>query len=286
MAISKEEFDLFRKFIKEKCGITLVEGKEYLVENRLTVLMIQSGAETFTELYKLVISDNTLAAKVIEAIVTNETLWFRDNSFFELLNGKVVPWLVDKAKRSKVRIWSVASSTGQEAYSVGILVNEACIAAGNPALKNKFEVIGTDISPSAIFMAISGRYSQLAMSRGMRKEYLEKYFKKDGAAYELDESIRSMVQFKKMNLLDNLIGLGSFDFVMCRNVLIYFSDEIKRDIYSKLHKNMNNSAVLVIGATESSAAYTDDFTQRSIGGSVLYTPKGSTQSVGLETSIG
>ncbi len=286
MAISKEEFDLFRKFIKEKCGITLVEGKEYLVENRLTVLMIQSGAETFTELYKLVISDNTLAAKVIEAIVTNETLWFRDNSFFELLNGKVVPWLVDKAKRSKVRIWSVASSTGQEAYSVGILVNEACIAVGNPALKNKFEVIGTDISPSAIFMAISGRYSQLAMSRGMRKEYLEKYFKKDGAAYELDESIRSMVQFKKMNLLDNLIGLGSFDFVMCRNVLIYFSDEIKRDIYSKLHKNMNNSAVLVIGATESSAAYTDDFTQRSIGGSVLYTPKGSTQSVGLETSIG
>ena len=275
MSISKEEFDLFRVLINNKCGIALDESKDYLVENRLNVLMIQSGCETFKEFYKKVVADEMLAAKVVDAIVTNETLWFRDEPFFNALHDKVIPWLAEKAKTSRVRIWSVACSTGQEPYSVAMLIDEACVAMNNKGAKGNIQIIASDISPSAIFMAVSGRYTKLAISRGMREEYLDKYFNYDGRVYELDETIRSMVSFKQINLLDDFQGMGSFDLVMCRNILIYFSDDLKSELYGKLHNSLFNGGLLAIGGSEASKAYSDDFDQVLIDRAMFYTPKGS-----------
>jgi len=282
MAISREEFDLFRGYIKEQCGIVLEYGKEYLIESRLTVLMVQNGCTNLKELYYKIISDRgELRNKVIDLITINETLWFRDDSFFEVLSNRVVPWLIERARTKKVRIWSAACSTGQEPYSVAMMIDKTLgskVDSGRQLQKN-FEILATDISSSAIFMAVAGRYSQLAISRGMREEYLIRYFKKDGGVYELDKGICSMVRFKHLNLKDNFSQIGLFDLIFCRNVLIYFSDDLKRQIYHKLYNALLPDGILALGASESAKGYTNDFEQFMIGKAILYRPVRDRQSV-------
>ncbi len=273
MAISKEEFDLFRTYIKDKSGITLNYGKEYLVENRLSVLMAQNGCETLLDFYKKISLNNSqLGKKVIDAMTTNETLWFRDATFVEAMEDKVIPWLIRKAAKKTVRIWSAASSTGQEAYSVAMLIDDALRkggAAAPPA--NRFQITGTDISPSVIFMAVAGRYSQLAVSRGMRPEFLTKYFKKEGVVYTIDEKLRNMVTFKQLNLTESFLTMGQFDLILCRYVLIYFDEDLKLKICSKFHKALHAESLLAIGATESIRG-SKDFTRILTGRSTLYYP--------------
>ena len=274
MAVSREEFDLFRNYIKEKSGITLNYGKEYLIESRLSVLLAQNGCDTFKELYhKVSLNGNDLGKKVIDAMTTNETLWFRDATFYAALESKVIPWLIEKGKSRTVRIWSAASSTGQEAYSMAMLIDSALKkkGAGAPPLNN-FQIIGTDISPSAIFMAVSGRYSQLAISRGMRPDLLSRYFEKDGMVYTINEAIRKIVTFKQFNLKDTFLSLGKFDLILCRYVLIYFSDELKSDILSKFHKVLQKDSFMAIGATESIRGCSNDFDTLTIGRGTFYCP--------------
>ncbi|MEG3638095.1 CheR family methyltransferase [Magnetococcus sp. PR-3] len=275
MAITPEEFTKICQFIHEHSGILIGAGKEYLVENRLTVLMVQNGCENFMQLHEKLLKDTgMLRTKVIDAMTTNETLWFRDTSFFTALSDFVVPELIKKAKtQPKVRIWSAAASTGQEAYSVTMLIDQGLkkMGAGAPPL-DKFQVVGTDISPSSIFIAKAGRYSQLAISRGMKPNFLDAYFEKKGMAYEIKPDLRKLIEFKQFNLKDNYSSLGTFDFVLCRNVLIYFSDELKRDIYGKIHGAMSPTAYLAIGASESPRGYTNAFEQVMVGGAALFKP--------------
>lgn len=277
MAISREEFDLFRHYIKEKSGITLNYGKEYLIESRLSVLMAQNSCNSFREFYTIVsLNGNGLGKKVIDAMTTNETLWFRDSTFYKALENKVIPWLIEKAKTKTVRIWSAACSTGQEPYSIAMLIDSALRKAGPGAPpRERFQIVASDISPSAIFMAVAGRYSQLAISRGMPPQYLSRYFKKEGMVYSLDEKVRKMVTFKQFNLKDSTASLGRFDFICCRYVLIYFTDEFKREIYGKFHKAMAMDSLLAIGATESIRGCYEDFNNILVERGVLYYPKGS-----------
>lgn len=276
MGITPEEFNLIRSFIHEHSGILINEGKEYLVENRLTTLMVQNGCDTFMQLYqKLKADTGPLRTKVVDAMTTNETLWFRDDSFFGALTDFITPLLAKKAlTQPQVKIWSAACSTGQEPYSVAMLLDDACrrMGAGAPAL-SKFKITATDISPSAIFIASSGRYSQLAISRGMKPSFLERYFEKKGMAYELTPAIKDLVQFKQFNLKESYAELGTFDFILCRNVLIYFSDELKSQIYQKIHNCLVKDGLLAIGASESPRGYTNSFEQVMIGGSALFRPK-------------
>jgi len=275
MAITREEFDLFRRYIKDKSGITLNYGKEYLVESRLSVLMAQNGCNSYREFYtKVSLNSNGLGKKVIDAMTTNETLWFRDATFYKALENKIMPWLIEKAKTKTVRIWSAACSTGQEPYSIAMLIDAALRKAGsNAPPREKFQIIASDISPSAIFMAVSGRYSQLAISRGMPPQYLSKYFKKDGMVYSIDEKIRKMVTFRQLNLKDSVASLGRFDLICCRYVLIYFTDEFKREIYRKFYKAMHPDSLLAIGATESIRGCSEDFNSLIVERGVLYHPK-------------
>jgi len=272
MAISREEFDLFRNYIKEKSGITLNYGKEYLVENRLSVLMAQNGCETLKDFYKKISVNGSLGKKVIDAMTTNETLWFRDSTFVDAMENKVVPWLVKKARKQTVRIWSAASSTGQEAYSIAMLIDSVLTEGGATAPSaSRFQITGTDLSPSVIFMAVSGKYSQLAVSRGMRPEFLSRYFKKEGVVYTIDEKLRRMVTFKQLNLKDSFLTMGKFDLILCRYVLIYFDDELKLNICGKFHRALQPESLLAIGATEAIHG-AKEFTRIMTGRSAFYYP--------------
>ncbi|MBF0453309.1 MAG: protein-glutamate O-methyltransferase CheR [Magnetococcales bacterium] len=277
MAISEKEFELIRRFLHDHSGILINTGKEYLVENRLTVLMVQSGCENFEQLHEKLVKDSGggLRAKVIDAMTTNETLWFRDASFADALENHIVPLLIQKAQtKAKVRVWSAASSTGQEAYSLAMLLEYGLRKKGTSSLPlSKFAILGTDISPSAVFMAKSGRYSQLAISRGMKPGFLERYFTKNGMVQEISPEIKSLVEFKQFNLKDDFTPHGTFDFIMCRNVLIYFSDELKREIYGKIHKVLDSDGIMAIGASESPRGYTNDFEQIMMGGAAMFRRK-------------
>ncbi|MEO5332341.1 MAG: protein-glutamate O-methyltransferase CheR [Magnetococcus sp. YQC-5] len=274
MAISQEEFDIIRGFILEHSGIQINPGKEYLIENRLTVIMVQNGCDTFFQLHdKLKADTGPLRTKVIDAITTNETLWFRDDSFAAALSDHVIPMLVKKARtQPSVRIWSAACSTGQEPYSIAMLLMDALSKTEAPPPLEKFSILATDISPSAIVLASAGRYSQLAISRGMRPNFLERYFKKNGMVYEVIPEIRKLVKFQQFNLKDRFTEHGLFDFLLCRNVLIYFSDELKKQIYNKMHDSLVKDGILAIGASESPRGYTTTFGQVMMGTAALYRP--------------
>lgn len=270
MAITREEFHQIRDFLQEVSGIALGNDKEYLVETRLTTIMVQNGCTTFTDLYRKLRSDTgPLRNKVIDAMTTNETLWFRDDSLYSALEQDVVPWLVERAARSKVRLWSAACSTGQEPYSVAMLIDRAL--ERKPSIPaSRFEIVATDLSPSALFIAKTAHYSQLALSRGMRADFKDRYFTKQGLSYELVPKIRSMVTFRQFNLVDSFALLGKFDFILCRNVLIYFSEETKRNIYTKLASSLHPDGMLSIGSSESPRGITDAFSQALFGKAALY----------------
>ena len=223
MSITPEEFQLIRTFLHDHSGILINEGKEYLVENRLTVLLVQNGCENFLELHaKLQADKGPLRGKVVDAMTTNETLWFRDASFSNALEQFVVPELVAKAKKGgKVRIWSAACSTGQEPYSLAMLLVDAIEKMGPSApCRACFSILATDLSPSSIFMARTARYSQLAISRGMRADFLSRFFSKQGMIHEVVPEVRTMVTFQPFNLKDDFTPHGAMDFILCRNVLI------------------------------------------------------------------
>lgn len=275
MAITKKEFQLIRSFLQEHSGILVNDGKEYLVENRLTVLLVQNGCDNFVQLHEKLCKDSgPLQTKVIDAMTTNETLWFRDTSFTTALADFLIPELIKKASRQEVvRIWSAASSTGQEPYSVAMLLDHGLRRLGPSAPpREKFNVVATDISPTAVFIANAGRYSQLAISRGMRLEFLNHYFEKKGMVYQVKPEIKSMVTFKRFNLQQPFTGFTDIDLLLCRNVLIYFSDELRRQIYAKIQKSLARDGVLAIGASESPRGYTNAFEQVIMGGAAMYRP--------------
>jgi chemotaxis protein methyltransferase CheR len=275
MAITANEFQLISSFVKDHSGICLAAGKEYLLESRLGGLMRRNGCKTFLELHKkLQQGAGPLRSEVIDSLTTNETLWFRDNSFFAAMADSIIPMLLEKARtKQKINIWSMASSTGQEAYSVAMLIDNIARLKGASAQVSKFKILASDISPSAIAMASKGQYSQLAITRGMRKEFLTKYFVEKESTYQIDPKIMRMVNFKLFNLKDSYFSLGKFDLILCRNVLIYFSDDMIRRIYGNIYSVLEKDGRLAIGSTESPRSHTSQFDQVLINGAAFFKPK-------------
>lgn len=253
--VTADEFASLRDYIEEQCGIALDVNKGYLIETRLAKLMVENGCEDFGEFSRLARSqsDTVLRDKIIDAMTTNETLWFRDGHPYSILTEKILPDLADQIKsggRSSVRIWSAACSTGQEPYSIAIGIHEFCKTC--PGVRpEQFEIIGTDISTSALFLAKAGRYDQLAITRGLDEDVRDRYFKQDGRVWKLDEKIKQMVTFKKYNLQDSLAPLGNIDVVFLRYVAIYFSESFKRTLLANIASLLRPSGYLVIGAVES-----------------------------------
>ncbi len=263
--ISQEEFKLIRDYIKDHCGIAVGDEKLYLIESRLTFLVVESGCNSFREFYLKAVSNplNGLRDKIVDAITTNETLWFRDQApwvtFREALLPEFLGYLARGYKRS-IRIWSAGCSTGQEPYSLAMLIDEALRERpGRDIGPERFEIMATDISPTALFMAIAGRYDQIAMSRGMTERYRDRYFTQHGRVWELDPAMRGRVSFKQLNLQNSFGALGTFDFIMCRNVAIYFSDVFKRDLFARFAGALSPGGYFMLGTAESLTGYSDKF---------------------------
>lgn len=261
--ISPDEFLLIRDYIEKHCGIHLTEDKVYLVETRLTTLIIEQGCKTFGELYQKAVSDNShaLRDKIIEAITTNETFWFRDLHPFGILNEVLFEQLASEirsGKRSRIKVWCSACSTGQEPYSIAMTFME--FARRNPFFKPEhLEILATDISSTVLFLGKTGRYDNLAISRGLSDEFKSRYFEKTGNIWTISDEIKNMVRFQKLNLQENFNHLGKQDIIFCRNILIYFSIEFKQDILKRIANLLRPGGYLFLGASESIIMYTQEY---------------------------
>ncbi len=273
------EFTKLRDLIISACGIHLEDDKDYLVESRLTDLGNELECKTFGELHQRIIRDmNKLLPRVIDLMTTNETYWFRDDSLWNAMKEKIIPGFVDrlvKGEKKEIRIWSAACSTGQEPYSLSILIDETARNMGFNSFKNSFRIMATDISDEALMLARSGRASFLSVKRGLSPQRLDIYFKQEGRHYILDDEVKKRVEFRKINLMDSFILLGSFDLILCRNVAIYFTDEVKKELFRKFSRSLVSDGIFIIGSSESLLGHSDDFVSMSHGNALYYQLKGS-----------
>jgi len=276
MKITPTEFQLLRDYIEEQCGICLNKEKAYLLENRLSHIIESYKCRDFSEFYYLVKSGThkDLKDKLIDAMTTNETLWFRDGHPFSILKEKILPSFVQAVKEGKknsIKIWSAASSTGQEPYSIAITVRDFCM--GQSIIKKEMvQIVATDISDSCIEKAKQGKYDSVAMSRGVNPEQLNRYFTKSSiSSYTINQEIKDMVKFQKFNLQDNPIILEPhFDLVFMRYVAIYFNDEFKKGLYNRLARVLSPKGFLVIGAVETIRGLSEDFEMFSHASGLYY----------------
>lgn len=271
--ITEQEFHRFSVWLRNTSGISLAEEKAYLVETRLLKLMLSHGCKSYADLLGL-LENNTvfgLREKVVDAMTTNETLWFRDRHPFAILRELFLSEVTrpEYSRERKVRIWSAASSTGQEAYSIAISILEE--ARRNPAIQpQRFEIVATDISTNVLKIAEAGRFDQLAMTRGMPRELRERYFRQDGHTWVVDEAVRNLVTFRKFNLLERPQLLGRFQMIFIRYVLIYFTIECKREIVSRFREVLTSPAFLVLGATETLRGVAEDYRPNQHAGGTYY----------------
>jgi chemotaxis protein methyltransferase CheR len=274
VAVNANEFKLLRDLIERMCGIALGDEKAYLIETRLAGLLAENGCGDFGSFYRLVASDpeHHLRDKIVDAMTTNETLWFRDGHPFRILHDILLPPLAEDLRagnRFRVRLWSGACSTGQEPYTLAMSIHEFCKRESG-IHPDQFEIIATDISPSALLLAKMGRYDQSAIGRGLPDEMRDRYFHQQGHVWVVNDSLKRLITFKKFNLQDSLDPLGRFDIVFMRYVTIYFSETFKQRIYSDVARLLAPSGHLIISAVESLRGVSEDFVQFSHAGGTYY----------------
>lgn len=267
------EYNLFREFLEQQCGIVLGENKMYLVKSRLTPLMNRFDVASLSELVKKTLNpiERQLRAAVVDAMTTNETLWFRDTYPFDLLKTKLLPEFKDLKR--PLKIWSAASSSGQEPYSIAISAHE--YQASRPgALPFGVQIVGTDISNTMLDLCKNAAYDALALGRGLSPERRQKYFSDSGnGMMTVNENIRKMVSFRHLNLLDSYTLMGKFDIIFCRNVLIYFSPEIKSKIIKQFASCLQPKGYLFLGASESMSGLSDEFEMIRCHPGIMYQKK-------------
>lgn len=255
--VSPESYLKFRQFLEQQCGIVLGESKQYLVRSRLASLLYKFNYPSTDALIDVVVKgyDRTLLQSVIDAMTTNETLWFRDSYPFDLLIKDLLPKLAEKSQR--IRIWSAACSSGQEPYSIAMSILE--YQKQRPgALRGGVEIIATDLSSEMLEKSEQGIYDELSLARGLSPQRRQAFFQTHASGQmQLRPEVRRMVSFKSLNLLSSYASLGRFDVVFCRNVLIYFSAEVKQKILQQIAAQLQPSGVLFLGASESISAASD-----------------------------
>ncbi len=256
LKLSDADYDAFRKILEDACGIVLGENKHYLVTSRLNRLSEELSYASLSEMLEKLRKggDANLKARIVDAMTTNETSWFRDRYPFEMLKNSLLPELA-KQKVNPLRIWSAASSTGQEIYTISMTIHE--FKKANPGVLNsRVEIIGTDISPTVIKTAREAKYDELSMGRGLSDERRQQFFidNKDGG-WTVKPEIRMGTRFTELNLLNSYSSLGKCDIIFCRNVLIYFSSELKTDILDRMARVLKPGGFLFLGGSESPTGY-------------------------------
>lgn len=247
------DFDQFRVFLEKTCGILLGGNKQYLVASRLNKLMEQQQLKTLGDLVRKIQAQprSGLREQVVDAMTTNETLWFRDAYPFEVLKNRVMPEMLKTAGvGQRLRIWSAACSSGQEPYSLSMTVDE--FERSSPSQpKTGVQIVATELSGTMLAACKAAEYDSLAIARGLSAERLQRYFDPLGPGrWAVKSAVRSRVEFRVQNLLDSYAALGKFDVVFCRNVLIYFSADVKKDILRRIHATLKPGGYLFLGASE------------------------------------
>jgi chemotaxis protein methyltransferase CheR len=275
--INPAEYEDFRQFLEDACGILLGENKHYLVQSRLGKVVSDSGVVSLGDLVGQLRRERAggaLRERVIEAMTTNETFWFRDSHPFTILSGQVLPDYIKRRQRT-LRLWSAACSTGQEPYSISIAIQE--FLSRNPGAFSDIQITATDISPAVLEEAKIGYYDAMAVARGLPAEIKSRYFQRDTKHWEerwqLRDDVRRRVRFMRANLLSSYSMLGRFDVIFCRNVLIYFSAESKIDILRRMAECLNPGGYLFLGASEAITQYSNAFDMLRCSPGVVYRKK-------------
>jgi chemotaxis protein methyltransferase CheR len=247
--MTEADFDFLRALLHQRSGLSLSEEKRYLAESRLGILCRRSGIDGLGALVQKLRfrADPALENAVVEAMTTNETLFFRDRSPFDLFRDVILPEkLAANATSRSLRIWCAAVSTGQEAYSLAMIIDEMAQRLAGW----RVEILGTDISTEVLERARQGVYSQFEVQRGLPIQMLLRYFRQDGDKWQVNERIRAMVDLKPHNLLEPNAHFGQFDVIFCRNVLIYFDVATKAKVMAALAQRLARDGAFVLGAAE------------------------------------
>ena len=257
--LNAQDYQHFSDFLARQCGIVLGTNKQYLVRSRLSPLLKRFDIATMPELVEKVTKgiDRNLRTAVIDAMTTNETLWFRDSYPFELLKSDLLKEL--SGQRRRIRIWSAACSSGQEPYSIAMTILEAQ-QEKKLSFPGGIEIIGTDLSSAMLEQCKGAEYDGFSLTRGLSDARKKAFFEpeKDGRQ-RVARKVRDMVSFRSLNLLDSYSSLGKFDIVCCRNVLIYFANDMKVKILQQIAGSLQDDGILFLGASESIAGLTQNF---------------------------
>jgi chemotaxis protein methyltransferase CheR len=255
--VNLPDYEYLRKLLKDQSGLDLSADKQYLIESRLLPLSRKCGLSGISELVqKMKGGSASITAQVVEAMTTNETFFFRDKVPFDHFRNSIMPEILQaRASRKSVRIWCAAGSTGQEPYSLAMCLKEM----GSALAGWRVELIATDLSQEVIEKSRAGLYSQFEVQRGLPIQMLVKYFKQVGELWQINPEIRAMIQHRQLNLLHDFSQLGVFDVIFCRNVLIYFDQDTKINIFNRLAKVTEPDGFLALGAAETVVGLTDAF---------------------------
>jgi chemotaxis protein methyltransferase CheR len=269
-AISQENYSFLQQHVYRTSGIVLDENKHYLLEARLVPIVRKENLKTINDLCALIraTSVGRISQEVVEAMTTNETLFFRDVAPFKVLRTTLLPSLIEQRRDSKkLSFWSAASSSGQEAYSLAMMLCEMGLQDWN------IEIYGTDLNEKMVERARKGTYAQIEVNRGLPATHLVKYFERHDLEWGVKQILRRFVRFEKFDLRQSMRMLGPFDFVLCRNVLIYFDVETKKQILQEMHRTLNPGGYLLLGAAETTMNLSDSFERASFEGVSFYRRK-------------
>ena len=265
--IHLENYRFLQERVYAETGIVLEHDKHYLFENRLTPIVRQLGLGSINDLCALLHAtrETDLHRQVVEAMTTNETYFFRDPAHYDAIRTSLLPRLKqERQDTKKLRFWSAAASTGQEAYSLAMLLLENGFAGWN------VQILGTDFSSQVLERAHSGRYHQIEVNRGLPAALLVKYFRRSGVDWQLNDPVRRMAVFETIDLRKSMRARGPFDLVFCRNVMIYFDAETKKNILKQLHGTLFRGGWLLLGGAESAFGVEEWFERKTVGSAIVY----------------
>jgi chemotaxis protein methyltransferase CheR len=251
-------FDTFASLLKSRSGLVITPDKLYLLETRLAPILKRENLRDLTALAERLRapSAESLIRQVVETMTTNETFFFRDDKPFQHFRNQALPnFLAKRPPGSPLRIWSAASSSGQEAYSVAMILTECRASVGN----RRIDIVGTDLARDQVTRARDGLYTQFEVQRGLPVQMLMRYFRKEEAGWRISDAIRAMVQYREWNLLADLRPLGQFDVVFCRNVLIYFDQPTKARVLDAIAQQIAPDGLLYLGGAETVLGITSRF---------------------------
>lgn len=267
--INPDEYGFFCDYLEEVCGIVLGENKHYLIAKRLDHLLHELSLDSVGKLIDKLKNNPRpgLRERIIDAMTTNETSWFRDGYPFEILKKIILPEAA-KRKAREIRIWSAACSSGQEPYSISMTIQEFLQAYSGELTFS--QIVSTEISSSMLQSAREGVYDELSLSRGLSPERSERFFVAKDNQWQVKREIRERLVIKELNLMNSFALLGRFDVVFCRNVLIYFSESVKADILSRITRILQPGGYLFLGSSESLTGCTDDYEILHLCGGIVY----------------